>query len=109
MSATHTWLAGLKHRLVPAVLPLQPLSVELLKAISRLDRPGNTSNDDDDDDDEDRVQELFNGTQGCALKSHVTQPKPRCLNELHTDLEAFVQGVCNCRFFYIPASSLPKL
>lgn len=47
------------------------------------DTPGSTSNDDDD---EGRVQELFNGTQGCALKSHVTRPKPRCLNQSHTDI-----------------------
>lgn len=48
-------------------------------------KPGSTSKDDDDED-EGRVQELFNGTQGCALKSHVTQPKPRSLKGFHTKI-----------------------
>lgn len=32
------------------------------------------------------MQELFNATRGCALKSHVTPPKPRWLKGFHTKI-----------------------
>lgn len=64
---------------------------------------------DDDDEDGGRVQELFNATRGCALKSHVTPPKPRWLKGFHTKITVSLRPLFKECAIADTSPSLPTL